>query len=77
MGHISLKYSHPRWLVEKWLWRFGAKDTIALCQYNNSPAPLSVRVNTLRISREELQDRLKEKGVCDQGQPLGAGRADY
>ncbi|NLC38133.1 MAG: 16S rRNA (cytosine(967)-C(5))-methyltransferase RsmB [Clostridia bacterium] len=63
VGHISLKYSHPRWLVEKWLWRFGAKDTIALCQYNNSPAPLSIRVNTLRISREELQDKLKEKGV--------------
>src|SRR5690606_12059645 len=37
--HIALKYSHPEWLVERWLRLYGPEDTIKLCAYNNRPAP--------------------------------------
>lgn len=52
--HISLKYSHPEWLVARWINEFGVKATINLCRYNNEPANLTIRVNTLKISREKL-----------------------
>ncbi|GAB6157375.1 16S rRNA (cytosine(967)-C(5))-methyltransferase RsmB [Desulfotomaculum varum] len=60
---IALKYSHPTWLVERWLKEFGFSATVALCQANNSPAPNTVRTNTLKVSREELQARLQDEGV--------------
>jgi 16S rRNA (cytosine967-C5)-methyltransferase len=61
--HISLKYSHPLWLVERWLSQLGIEDTIELCLENNRPAPYTIRTNTLRISRDKLLERLKEMGV--------------
>lgn len=61
--HISIKYSHPVWLVEKWLQEFGVEQTIKLCQANNRPAENSIRVNTLKITREKLIEVLAEEGV--------------
>lgn len=63
VDHIALKYSHPTWLVERWLKEYGFEQTVALCQVNNRPAPNTVRTNTLKISRPDLIDRLKEEGV--------------
>ncbi|ABO50234.1 sun protein [Desulforamulus reducens MI-1] len=63
VDHIALKYSHPTWLVERWLMQYGFEQTIALCQANNRPAPNTVRTNTLKISREDLMARLKAEGV--------------
>lgn len=63
VDYIALKYSHPTWLVERWLSDFGFDQTIELCQANNRPAPNIVRVNTLKISRQDLIERLKEEGV--------------
>lgn len=53
-GHISLRYSHPSWLVERWIGELGVEETINLCRANNSPAPKTVRTNTLKTSREDL-----------------------
>ncbi|HHW07955.1 MAG TPA: 16S rRNA (cytosine(967)-C(5))-methyltransferase RsmB [Clostridia bacterium] len=61
--HIALKYSHPEWLVERWLAAYGQEGTIRLCEYNNRPAPLTVRVNTLKTTKEELRRRLVAKGM--------------
>ncbi|RKO67291.1 16S rRNA (cytosine(967)-C(5))-methyltransferase RsmB [Desulfofundulus salinus] len=63
VAHISLRYSHPAWLVRRWLKEYGLKETIALCQANNGPAPNTVRTNTLKVSRQELMERLREEGV--------------
>lgn len=61
--HIALRYSHPAWLVERWLAEYGAEETIALCRADNEPAPNMVRTNTLKSSREELAGRLREDGL--------------
>lgn len=61
--HISIKYSHPDWLVEKWLKEFGVEETIKLCQANNRPATNSIRTNTLKITRAELKEVLAGEGV--------------
>jgi 16S rRNA (cytosine967-C5)-methyltransferase len=59
--HIAAFYSHPLWLVKIWLNIFGQEETIALCQANNELPPLTLRVNTLKVSREDLTQKLKSE----------------
>ena len=57
---ISVRYSHPAWLVKRWIERFGIDKAIALCKANNEPPPFTIRTNTLKIKRDELKKQLKE-----------------
>ncbi len=52
-------YSHPRWLVERWEKFAGAPRTRRLLEWNNTIAPLFIRVNTLKTSTESLMPRLE------------------
>lgn len=61
--YLSVRYSHPEWLVTRWYRRWGLAETEALCRLNNEPAPAWIRTNTLKISRPELLVRLREEGV--------------
>ena len=51
---LALKTSHPDWLVKLWLAHYGYEFTKSLCFFNNTVRKAAVRVNTLKISREEL-----------------------
>ena len=58
---IAIEHSHPEWLVKRWLSTFGEKDTIQMCQTNNQPPPVSVRVNELRASKQTVVEQLKKE----------------
>ena len=58
-----MRYSHPVWMVERWLAEFGPEETIALCRANNKPAPNTIRTNTLKITRAGLVERLQGEGL--------------
>jgi 16S rRNA (cytosine967-C5)-methyltransferase len=60
---LSTTQSHPAWLVERWLDRYGYAATVAWTEFNNRPARLSLRVNTLRTDAETLTTRLAERAV--------------
>lgn len=60
--YIATFYSHPLWLVKTWLDVFGREETMAMCRMNNEQPPLSLRVNTLKISRGEMAERLQADG---------------
>lgn len=62
--HIALKYSHPVWLVKRWLEEFGLEDTMAICRADNEPAPNTVRTNTLKTNRDGLVNRLTREGLA-------------
>ncbi|NLO76813.1 MAG: 16S rRNA (cytosine(967)-C(5))-methyltransferase RsmB [Clostridia bacterium] len=64
LEYLEIVYSHPRWMLERWLNRYGWDNTVKLCEYNNAPADLWIRVNTLKITREELATKLMAEG-CD------------
>ncbi|MEA2021544.1 MAG: 16S rRNA (cytosine(967)-C(5))-methyltransferase RsmB [Candidatus Caldatribacteriota bacterium] len=51
---LSIKYSYPIWMVKYFLDEFGEKKTEDIFKFNNKVPKLTVRVNTLKISREEL-----------------------
>ncbi len=61
--HLSVKYSHPEWLVRRWLPRLGPDRTVALCDANNEIPPVTVRVNPLRTTREALAAELQRAGI--------------
>jgi 16S rRNA (cytosine967-C5)-methyltransferase len=58
---LALKYSHPRWLVARWIERWGAEDAERLLVANNAEAPVVIR--PYGIVREQLEAMLEEVGV--------------
>jgi 16S rRNA (cytosine967-C5)-methyltransferase len=61
--HISVKYSHPQWLIERWWNRYGAKQTQSLCEANNHVPDISIRVNRLKTSVAEFRQLLQEQQI--------------
>jgi len=59
----AVRYACPRWLVERWIARFGPVGTERLCQATVTIPPLTLRVNTQRFTREDLQSRFLNAGV--------------
>lgn len=55
--------SYPEWLVSAVVADLGAGPAEAVLRAQNGRAPLTVRVNLLRGSRDALQARLREEGV--------------
>ena len=64
---LALRTWHPQWMVERWIRTYGYERTEELCRCNNTSAPLSVRVNTLRTNRDALMVQLAAAGA--QAQP--------
>ena len=60
---LALRTWHPKWLVERWMRAYGYERTEALCRCNNTSAPLSVRVNTLRTNRPALMEQFTAAGA--------------
>lgn len=56
--HLSLRYSHPLWLVEEMLSGRDASFVEAWCRADQSEPPASLRVNPLKTSVEELKTLL-------------------
>jgi 16S rRNA (cytosine967-C5)-methyltransferase len=73
LEHLSIVHSHPRWLVERWVDRYGVSDTESWLIFNNQPAPLCLAVNRRLLTREALAEELAADGVTTQP----TGRAAY
>ncbi len=63
VAYLSTTYSHPAWMVTRWLSHFGFAETETLLQVNNTPPPLTLRVNRRWITRDGLQMFLTMHGV--------------
>jgi 16S rRNA (cytosine967-C5)-methyltransferase len=61
--YLSVRYSHPEWLVKEWLPRFGREFTETLLESNNKVPELSVRVNTIKTTKDQLVEQLKSSGL--------------
>lgn len=65
---LAIEYSHPRWMVARWVARWGAEETRALLEANNREAPLIVR--PWGVVREQLEAMLESAGVQVADAPL-------
>lgn len=64
--YLSVKYSFPMKLCEKWTADFGFEFTENLLNAFGTGAPLTLRPNTLKTTAEELAGRLIENGISAQ-----------
>jgi len=58
---LALEHSHPRWLVARWIARWGAEETARLLAANNTEPPVVLR--PYNIVREQLEAMLESAGV--------------
>ena len=56
--YLSIKYSHPEWLASRIISERGYDFAEAFLACNNRPAPLTIQVNTLKISPEDYRRAL-------------------
>jgi len=56
-------WSHPQWLCERWEKQWGTDKLRALLEWNNTPPPVFIRVNTLKTTPEELAGQFEKEGV--------------
>ncbi len=59
--YISNYYSHPVWLIKRWIKRYGREFTEQLAITNNQKPKITIRVNNLKSNPEEIKKLLIEK----------------
>ena len=69
VSYLSILYSTPEWLVKEFILTLGAGETAQLLAAQNSQPPLTVMVNTLRTTPQELADKLEGAGVGVRAHP--------
>jgi 16S rRNA (cytosine967-C5)-methyltransferase len=62
---LGTRLSFPDWIAARWLARYGAAEAEALMTAMNERPPVTIRANTLRISREELAARLRNDELAE------------
>ncbi|MFC2950158.1 16S rRNA (cytosine(967)-C(5))-methyltransferase RsmB [Virgibacillus sediminis] len=60
---LAVETSHPEWLVKRWVSFYGVDTAKEMCEANLARKTHSVRVQPMRISRDEAVDRLNEEGL--------------
>jgi len=61
--YLSIMYSHPEWMVENFLSRYGEKFTESLLKSNNETPDITIRVNTCKITKEEILKEFYKEGI--------------
>ncbi len=61
--YLSVKYSYPKELVRRWKRQFGKDLVEEALAANNEEAPLEIRVNTIKIARDELIKLFEQQGI--------------
>ncbi len=61
--YFSIIYSHPKWIVKRWIERYGVEETEKILTYNNHRPNLPLRINTFKSNFFEVTNFLKEKEI--------------
>ncbi|MEQ6375276.1 16S rRNA (cytosine(967)-C(5))-methyltransferase RsmB [Bacillaceae bacterium S4-13-56] len=63
MERLSIETSHPLWLIQRWIEQYGFEIVKEMCFENLGRPSLSLRVQTLRMNREKVIEKLKNDGI--------------
>jgi 16S rRNA (cytosine967-C5)-methyltransferase len=61
--YLAVVHSHPRWLIDRWVARYGVENTTSWLAFNNQPAALCLVANRHLNTREALAEELLSDGV--------------
>ncbi|MBN2060207.1 MAG: 16S rRNA (cytosine(967)-C(5))-methyltransferase RsmB [Deltaproteobacteria bacterium] len=80
LNNLSVYYSFPPWLIEKWFEEVGVSSTEELLSVLNEIPSVNVRTNILKTDRHTLMDLLNAEGVgvrCAEFSPVGIIFEDF
>lgn len=69
---LSLRYSTPQWLVDLLIKQQGMNKAKSVLESINSASDISIRVNTNKISVDELKNKLSQRGFDMKQSPLSS-----
>lgn len=61
--YLAVFYSHPHWMVKRWLGRYGRQETERLMMANNERPHLALRINRLKIDPVAFKTHLSEQQI--------------
>ncbi|HEX7787773.1 MAG TPA: 16S rRNA (cytosine(967)-C(5))-methyltransferase RsmB, partial [Methylomirabilota bacterium] len=61
----AIRWSFPDWMAGRWIGRYGAAEAERLMAALNERPPITIRANTLRISRDDLARRLRDEELAE------------
>ena len=67
--YLSVCYSMPQWILHKWLEQFSFEEVEQICRSFGEEKPVTVRMRTDRVSREEIIASLRDEGCEVQQHP--------
>ncbi len=70
-AYLAIATSHPRWLVDRWLARYGAEEAERLLAADNEDPAVTVRPNQIRLKRTPLGAALRSEGHTSKPGPHG------
>jgi 16S rRNA (cytosine967-C5)-methyltransferase len=62
---LATRLSFPDWIASRWMARLGSAEAEALMTAMNERPPVTIRVNLLRASREDLARRVRDEELAD------------
>ena len=60
---VATTFSHPEWMVKRWVKRFGEREAFKLMQANNQRPSYYVRVNNLRTKTKNFKLRMDKLDI--------------
>ena len=61
--YISVMESHPKWMISRWINRFGEDETLKLLRKNNEVPHQTIKINPLKINLDEIKALFNEHNV--------------
>jgi len=69
LEYLSITYSMPQWILQKWLAQFSFEEVEKICASFQEERPVTVRIRTREASREEIIHSLETEGVTVEQHP--------
>ena len=69
--YLSASRSHPRWIVERWVARYGIEEAGRMLEANNEEPSVTVRPSLARAPVDDILDRLRSEGFKPEPAPNG------
>ena len=69
LHYLSVKYSFPIWMLNKWVSQFGYEVTEQICRDSHMEKRTVVRCNLNRASKEEIVEELEREGITVRQHP--------
>ena len=69
LHYLSVKYSFPIWILDKWVSQFGYEMTEQICLDSHMEKKTTVRCNLAKASKEEIIADLENQGITAEQHP--------